>query len=696
MIVPVSSEKYDNLFSEATAFLQANGYPQLASINSLNTYYGHMKKFYEAAATKDPKGYKYIMMPLDTVGEEVFNIDLNSRSISVPKTFAAIGGVQADQMAELIVFSADRYFDYMDLANTLIYVQWQLPDDKMTTGATEITIKDYETIPGKIRFAWPLHNKVTSHSGIVKFSVRFFIFDENRKLAYSLNTLESSLLIRPALDPTETIAAENVNTLFSGAVLDSQYTHTGKIPPVDPLFEAPGMDMTILPGYTPISFANADEYAAYKADKYVESSGKFIPATGFTTGTQYFIQEADLVRLMVESGEAKQTRIAKLGKDDKLVMRAQAYVADAGELTYQWKYKAPGAESWSETLPQKTQVELIPVPAQLGYDVLAQKAVLDFKEKYYTLNAKGEPVPYTGYEVPVGADGKYDNSLYELVTQLTILPDNSANPPQVVGTYAVEARNTIDEDLKTQKKRFSSFCYLPGPAEVEFDEVAGIYTKVDNKKITVNTKTDPNTPDLEYVWFRSYESPEAAVNLAKNSENSNVSNLDPENFAPGWYAVKVKALLNRKTESKAAPIAEVIYPAATITSVEPADCEGDKLPHYELPANGQKELKVVVTTDVPDSLKNASDVNTALYRNLTYEWSYKRSDGGQWKKITSNMADENDPSKLIVKIDNVNGSITVRNLEDMTSYWYKCKVTNTLGKNVATLEQNSNKYFLVF
>jgi hypothetical protein len=62
------------------------------------------------------------MMPLSGAGEEVFKVDLNLRTITVPPTFLKIGAVQSDQMAELIVFSADRYFDYMDLANTLIYV----------------------------------------------------------------------------------------------------------------------------------------------------------------------------------------------------------------------------------------------------------------------------------------------------------------------------------------------------------------------------------------------------------------------------------------------------------------------------------------------------------------------------------------------------------------------------------------------
>jgi hypothetical protein len=631
------------------------------------------------------------MMPLDTAGEETFNIDLNSRSITVPKTFAVVGGVQADQMAELVVFNVDRYFDYMDLANTIIYVQWQLPDAAATTGATEITIRDYESTPGKIRFAWPLHNTVTAHSGIVKFSVRFFVFDKNNKLAYSLNTLESSILIRPALDPASNITAENVNSLFANAILDSQYTHTGKIPPVMPMFENPGMDMTIMPGYTPVSYKDADEYAADKRQKYTQSGDAFIPATGFVTGTQYFIEESDFVRYMTESSEAKQTRIAKLGSDNKLVMRAQAVVTDAGTLTYQWKFKPDEQNAEWQDLPT-ANVKSVYVPAKLPYDNVAKKPVLDFKERYFQL-IDGEYKPYNGYEPPADNSGDYDGSLLEMLTEYTI--PAGTDDEQVAGTYSVVATNTIDNEAKTAKSRYSTYCYLPGPAAIEFDDVKGIYNIVEKdgkKSVSVNVKNDSNNPDLRYIWFRSYESPEAAINLAKTSTNSNIADLDVNDFTPGWYAVKVESKLNRKKEYGAAPSAQVIYPAPTITSVEPA---GDEH-HFERKEGETATLQVTVVTQVPESLKDATGVNTALYRNLSYEWYYKRSDAGSWKPITSSMISENDTSKLVASINNAEGSITVRNVEDMTSYWYKCVVTNTLGEEKVSAELNANKHFLVY
>jgi hypothetical protein len=64
-------------------------------------------------------GYKYIMLPLD---EEAFEINLNTRTIAIPASFSACASVQSDQLAETIMFIADRYFDYMDLATTEIFV----------------------------------------------------------------------------------------------------------------------------------------------------------------------------------------------------------------------------------------------------------------------------------------------------------------------------------------------------------------------------------------------------------------------------------------------------------------------------------------------------------------------------------------------------------------------------------------------
>ena len=112
-------------------------------------------------------------------------------------------------MAETVVFSIDRYYDYMDLKNTNIWVQWTAPgiDGTPREGATEITLIDVETDPGQLRFGWPLDSEITRVPGKVQFSVRFFVkkdvevigLDGNpkteKRVVYSFNTLPASLTI---------------------------------------------------------------------------------------------------------------------------------------------------------------------------------------------------------------------------------------------------------------------------------------------------------------------------------------------------------------------------------------------------------------------------------------------------------------------------------------------------------------------
>ena len=181
MIVSMNKENSDSyleLFTEAYEFLQDEGYIEDTGkerFNSLAEYYSHMADFFNSG------NYNYVMLPLQV---EPCKIDLNNRAIEVPQSFAKCASVQSDQLAETIIFIADRYFDYMDLSTTSIYVQWTIPENKMTgvkenKGATRIEMIDLETEPGKIKFAWPLNDKITSVPGVVKFSVRFFRVEDS-------------------------------------------------------------------------------------------------------------------------------------------------------------------------------------------------------------------------------------------------------------------------------------------------------------------------------------------------------------------------------------------------------------------------------------------------------------------------------------------------------------------------------------
>jgi hypothetical protein len=56
----------------------------------------------------------------------IYDIDLNTRTIRGPSVLS----VQRDHKSEIIYFKVDRYFDYMDLSNTVCIIEYIVPGDK--------------------------------------------------------------------------------------------------------------------------------------------------------------------------------------------------------------------------------------------------------------------------------------------------------------------------------------------------------------------------------------------------------------------------------------------------------------------------------------------------------------------------------------------------------------------------------------
>ena len=151
---------------------------------SLDSYFAHISDLISIQPN-------YVLIPSD---ETPFEIDANSRTIKVPGNFSKCAGVVGDNMCEIITFTIDRYFDYTDLANAQICIQWQAGDEK---GISQIGLRDYTTTSGKIRFGWPLTSNLTKKAGNITFAVRFYI-----EKAYDIET-EKEVDIETA-DPATT------------------------------------------------------------------------------------------------------------------------------------------------------------------------------------------------------------------------------------------------------------------------------------------------------------------------------------------------------------------------------------------------------------------------------------------------------------------------------------------------------------
>ena len=86
-------------------------------IDNLESFFGNIQEISKLDE-------KFLRLPLD---EPLFEIDADSRKITVPSNFATNGlSVQGDHLAETVFFSIDRYFDYKDLNTCNIRINWKI------------------------------------------------------------------------------------------------------------------------------------------------------------------------------------------------------------------------------------------------------------------------------------------------------------------------------------------------------------------------------------------------------------------------------------------------------------------------------------------------------------------------------------------------------------------------------------------
>ena len=192
--------KYTRLFAQATDALKegnAVNYPEEFSISSLEEYFQNLQELAELDT-------RFLRIPVD---EEMFDIDLNTRQIIVPPSFKKVGlAVQGDDLAEVVYFKVDRFFDATDLNETFIMIQWEAPSGRKMASPAYFQEVDSET--DKLIFGWAVTKEMTTSPGALKFSVSFVdgqIVSENNneidvtKLAYRLSTLVSSININAGL-----------------------------------------------------------------------------------------------------------------------------------------------------------------------------------------------------------------------------------------------------------------------------------------------------------------------------------------------------------------------------------------------------------------------------------------------------------------------------------------------------------------
>ena len=212
MITKDNFKVYQSLYNRINEALNLKGdtnYNQ--PITDIDDYFmelENIRNYVQGVGTpSDPENDPvFLILPAD---EGIFAIDANTRKISIPNDFARNGvAVQGDELAEILYFSIDRYFDTTDLYYKDIFVQWEIPaSGSSATGDKGLSVTINKTLsmePGKVIFGWPLTSEITKNPGNVKFSVRFYErgtdSHDQEILTYSFSTLTATIKINPALD----------------------------------------------------------------------------------------------------------------------------------------------------------------------------------------------------------------------------------------------------------------------------------------------------------------------------------------------------------------------------------------------------------------------------------------------------------------------------------------------------------------
>ena len=137
-----------------------------------------------------------LQLPSD---EKKYKVNLNNRQIEQLTHVT----VATDHKAETIYFVVDRYFDNIDLSDTICLIQYINANNK---GAIyPVPFYDIESEEGKIIFPWLISGTATEAPGNIKFSIKFYKVSDDKKLIFDLNTIPQTYRIQYGMDVMEEV-----------------------------------------------------------------------------------------------------------------------------------------------------------------------------------------------------------------------------------------------------------------------------------------------------------------------------------------------------------------------------------------------------------------------------------------------------------------------------------------------------------
>lgn len=634
-------------------------YFEVDDITSLNQYYSYIKNL----AAIDPV---YTRLPLD---EDNFEIDLNTRKIEVPAHFLQNGiSVQGDEVAEVVYFRVNRFFDMEDLAreDIKIYIQWRSaesgPEGKLKEGVSVPWAVDYKTEPNYIIFGWPVSSNITGKAGEISFAVRFYKFDSaQQRVVYSLSTLTQTIAVKPSLDfdITEKLIDIEQGSEYSDLVLDdmkamletrleNSVVTSGGVQAEKPFFfmaSNPGPEGRVL---------------TTKVDSTVGNG------TGMIGG----IQTSE--GLVEEFWLGENPNVPGL-YDQPIEFKVQASSADAGKISYTWIKLGENLLVTNDFVYGNKYKVTEDTEAQPG-KVYYEKVVRNGQEGYVKV------------ENPDFTLAPGDEGYKELFERFSIATING------VGYYTVVVDNRV-QNTRSQKESIRMHVKPPTEARIvePFLSNRGILRAEDEYDLDLSVAAEADQyVHLAYQWFYNptgegglaQATPIEGANAATYTIEGTNETSDVGRVGDGFYYVKVYSEMNGIGKNSPESVrVEVdgnetgvrVTHQASVPQVEINGRESYNL--AEVQAIGG--LPVTVEIDEVEGMHRSLDMGDTI----KYQWYRYHAADGTTTDADKDLAREH---KYVPSADEeLEGATGATYTPTEGGYYYYCKVTNVYNGDEA-------------
>lgn len=491
-----NTDKYSYLYERATEDLMTHDtdgrqvekgsvdaimpYTRDAEGNIIDTTITSLEEYFSYIEELNALNKTYTVLPLD---EDVFEINANTREITVPESFAKNGiSVQGDEVSEIVYFKINRYFDSIDLNTRDIYIQWTNANGQ--DGVSVPNVIDIESEPNYIIFGWPLSSAITNVAGTISFSVRFYSIDDTTgKISYSLATLTQTAVIKSSLDfdlenlATTGVQIDNVNALLDGRFVD-----------------------TIPSGSSAI--ADAPEFIV-DFDKLPDKTREW--------------EETNLNDVVIKY-VSKDLNVDENGfRTEAFKASAQAMSDDAGALTYYWK-------KWNYDTGIQEEIDYT-----TEFFETTDDARVEGKLYYYNSAKESEEPVYKLYTAELDEDSKLNAGVSAVFEKRSVSVINT------IGRYQVTATNRVRNAVA---KTVSMTLVVPRPEDVTITKDLKDADILDEaKKYTLTLSVNGDVSDqgkVTYQWYRKAPGAEefiaidGAVNPTYEIQGYGVSGTDED------------------------------------------------------------------------------------------------------------------------------------------------------------------------